>query len=62
MIETLCKYEGKKEQRTTANMGERRVGEKVGTEEAVQAERNKSYLLHLVLGIGLISIASQIDS
>ena len=45
--DSFCKYEGKKEQRTTANMGERRVGKKVGTEEAVQAD-SKSYLMLLV--------------
>ena len=42
--DSFCKYEGKKEQRTTANMGERRVGKKVGTEEA----DSKSYLMLLV--------------
>ena len=42
--DSFCKYEGKKEQRTTANMGERRVGKKVGTGEA----DSKSYLTLLV--------------
>ena len=51
MIETLCKYEGKKRQTTTANVGERGTVKRGGTEEEMEERgsgREKRYHLELL--------------
>ena len=46
MIETLCKYEGKKRQ-TTANVGERGTVKRGGTEEMVERGSGREKRYHL---------------